>query len=203
MDRNAEARRLSSVLRHQALKLGIKVRPDGYVSIADLRQKGGFCDLHEEDFKEIVDRDQKNRFSIWIDPNTEAWYIRANQGHSFPGIDPEKLLTKVTRVEDLAEFGIRPNTICHGTYLDAWEKIKTEGLRRMRRNHIHFGANANALSGMRRDAEVVIYLDIEGALRDGIAFYISSNGVILSPGLESRGVIAPKYFKSFRIRNIQ
>jgi 2'-phosphotransferase len=85
--------------------------------------------------------------------------------------------------------------------LDAWEKIKTEGLKKMRRNHIHFGANANALSGMRRDAEVVIYLDIEAALRDGVAFYISSNGVILSPGVGPHGVVAPKYFKSFRIRN--
>ena len=46
---------------------------------------------------------------------------------------------------------------------------------------------------MRNSAQVLIYIDLERALADGLKFYLSDNGVILSEGNEA-GVIASTYF---------
>jgi hypothetical protein len=68
----------------------------------------------------------------------------------------------------------------------------------MERNHIHFAigqyGSAVVISGMRSSAQVLIYLDVEAALKDGIPLFLSANKVVLSPG-DSDGRIAPKYFK--------
>lgn len=67
----------------------------------------------------------------------------------------------------------------------------------MKRNHIHFATglpNDNkVISGIRQDAEIVIYINLQLALLDGLKFYKSTNGVVLSPGNEN-GTILPKYF---------
>lgn len=68
----------------------------------------------------------------------------------------------------------------------------------MGRTHIHFttglSSDNTVISGMRRSCEVLIYLDLENALKDGFKFYVSANGVILSPG-NTNGYIPSKYFK--------
>jgi 2'-phosphotransferase len=48
---------------------------------------------------------------------------------------------------------------------------------------------------MRSSAQVLVYLDIEKALADGVVFEQSSNSVILSPG-DADGFILKKYFKA-------
>merc|ERR1711907_377778 len=87
-------------------------------------------------------------------------------------------------------------TVIHGTYAAAWPSIQKQGLSRMKRQHIHFAtglpASGGVISGMRRSCDLVIHLDLAKALRDGIPMFVSSNGVILSPGID--GFIAPKYF---------
>ena len=55
----------------------------------------------------------------------------------------------------------------------------------------------NAKSGIRKGysrPDILIYLDIEKAIKDGIEFYVSKNGVILSPGNQD-GIIDVRYFK--------
>lgn len=47
---------------------------------------------------------------------------------------------------------------------------------------------------MRRTCDVYITVDMFTAIKDGIDFYISSNNVILTEGID--GVLPPKYFKS-------
>lgn len=68
----------------------------------------------------------------------------------------------------------------------------------MKRQHIHFAigeyGSGVVISGMRSSAQVLIYLDVEAALQDGIPLFISENKVVLSPGNE-QGVIPSKYFK--------
>ena len=65
----------------------------------------------------------------------------------------------------------------------------------MARNHIHMakGEFGEAKSGARFSSEIIITIDGNKALADGILFYESDNGVILSPGNEN-GTIKPKYF---------
>jgi 2'-phosphotransferase len=52
---------------------------------------------------------------------------------------------------------------------------------------------------MRSSAQILIYLDIEKCLAEGIPLFISENKVLLSPGIN--GVIEPKYFKYAVDRN--
>ncbi|XP_010423857.1 PREDICTED: putative tRNA 2'-phosphotransferase isoform X2 [Camelina sativa] len=46
--------------------------------------------------------------------------------------------------------------------------------------------------GMRRNVNVLIFLDMKKALEDGIAFYMSDNKVILTQGID--GVVPVDYF---------
>jgi 2'-phosphotransferase len=148
--------------------------------------------------KEIVENCPKQRFNLKEVNN--KWYIRANQGHSIQSIDDEKLLQPLT-IEELRDQDI---TVCiHGTYLSAWEGIQKCGyLSRMSRQHIHFSAypygGKKTISGMRGNVQVLLYLDLESALRDGLKFYLSQNRVILSPG-DVEGRILIKYIKEIKV----
>ena len=51
------------------------------------------------------------------------------------------------------------------------------------------------LSGMRNSSTLLIYIDIRAALADGVPFFMSSNGVVLSAGDAETGVVPLKYFE--------
>jgi 2'-phosphotransferase len=67
-----------------------------------------------------------------------------------------------------------------------WAGIKKDGLRPMRRNHVHFAPCElkDATSGARADANVAIYVDVAAAMGAGVKFYRSQNEVILTKGLQ-------------------
>lgn len=46
---------------------------------------------------------------------------------------------------------------------------------------------------MRHSAQVLIFIDLQCALEDGLKFHLSDNGVVLSEGNEA-GIILPRYF---------
>jgi len=200
----------------------LNMTSDGYVPInAILSSKVRNVDKYnEEDVKRIVASNDKERFSLRTIPIvfTEDYKsysfavgtdeadncsaeptlcIRANQGHSITSIVAEDLLTPILPAE-LAKL----HTIVHGTNKSAWEKnICSEGLSRMRRNHIHFAtglpdSSTRVISGMRKDCEIYIYIDGTKCANDGIKFYRSTNGVILSPGVSEDGVLIVDYFSS-------
>jgi 2'-phosphotransferase len=159
-----------------------------------------------EDIKTVVADNAKQRFSMKPnpalnpppDPGSEEpsdWVIRANQGHSI-AIDSTALLVPIT-----LEAGNVPEIVVHGTYYAFYGPItETGGLKKMGRNHIHFSTGLpedkqGVISGMRGDAEVLIYVDIERSLQDGgILWWISDNGVVLTEGDEN-GVLPTKYWK--------
>jgi len=118
-------------------------------------------------------------------------HVRANQGHTISGIDPDQLLTRLSR------DAIPPDCI-HGTTLKAWEAIQHMGLCRMERNHVHFAQGlpgaSGVISGMRASSEVLIHLDVAKAMDMGCFFFVSQNGVLLSPGLGEQGIIPPECF---------
>jgi 2'-phosphotransferase len=142
------------------------------------------------------------------------YLIRANQGHSIK-VDTEGLLVSIT-----AEAGNIPSTVVHGTDERAWKLImKSGGLRRMGRNHIHFASglpdgfksvdastgsaeekeSAPVISGMRKNSSVLVYVDIEAAMKAGVKFFISENGVILTEGNE-QGFLPYEFFKRVESR---
>lgn len=152
------------------------------------------------------------------------WLIRANQGHSIRGLDSEALHEAVT-----LEAGNLPPVVVHGTYFAFWPLIlESGGLRRMTRTHVHFGTGLpedggpgapqqahdaadeeggqaqqrrpKVVSGMRSDAEVLVFVDVAQSLRDGgMTWWRSSNDVILTEG-DADGVVPLKYFKEVRGR---
>ena len=85
----------------------------------------------------------------------------------------------------------------HGTYKRFMSAIMSEGLRPMGRQHIHFSqrepTERNDVSGIRRSCDVLIFLNVEKALADGIPLFESANGVILSPG-NGNGCVPRAYF---------
>jgi 2'-phosphotransferase len=52
---------------------------------------------------------------------------------------------------------------------------------------------------MRGTCDIYIEIDLEGAMKDGIKFYISSNNVILTEG--DNGTLSPKYLKKITRKN--
>lgn len=57
------------------------------------------------------------------------------------------------------------------------------------------------VSGMRRDAEVVVEVDVERSMREeGVRWWVSENGVVLTEGREGDGVVGTRFFKEARGR---
>ncbi|CAG8566938.1 15079_t:CDS:10, partial [Acaulospora colombiana] len=75
---------LSNILRHSALKEGIKIRDDGYVNVEELMGHPKFAGKTFKDIQFVVDNNDKQRFTLIqeIQDGVPVWLIRANQGHS-------------------------------------------------------------------------------------------------------------------------
>ncbi|RWR86661.1 Phosphotransferase KptA/Tpt1 [Cinnamomum micranthum f. kanehirae] len=196
MDRiDALGRMLTRILRHMATKLSLDMRSDGYVRVHDLLELNmtTFANVplksHSiDDIKEAVRRDNKQRFSL-LEENGEL-LIRANQGHTIEVIESERLLKPILSADEAP--------VCvHGTYKKNLESILQSGLKRMKRLHVHFSSglptDGEVISGMRRDVNVLIFLDISKALEEGMKLYISDNKVILTEGFD--GTVPVKYFE--------
>ena len=86
------------------------------------------------------------------------------------------------------------DVVLHGTIYLNLENILLNGLHKMSRTHIHFTSkwpeDANVISGMRADCDVVIELDARKAMAEDptIKFYRSQNEVILSAGSSQSGI---------------
>jgi len=139
-----------------------------------------------------VETNNKKRFSM---KNVDGvWYIKANQGHSIKLKNPN-----LKKVMSPSEIPI----VVHGTYADKLKSILDLGLLTMNRTHIHFAkgliGSKDVISGMRYNYEIAIYIDAEKAMKDGMEFFISENGVILTSGFDNR--IDKKYFKKICKKN--
>jgi len=190
---------LTQILRHKALELEIEIRPDGYCYLQKVLDCPWLSELEvtKEDVQQVVKRSDKKRFEL-KDEDGEV-LIRAVQGHSMKVIDDNQLLQKL----DLTNL---PDCCVHGTYRKYFESIKSVGLLagggqgQGFRNHVHFSAFApgdkRVISGMRYDCDIAIWIDLKRAIQDEVPFYMSTNQVILSPGIN--GIIDKKYFKRAR-----
>ncbi|XP_034633500.1 uridine diphosphate glucose pyrophosphatase NUDT22-like isoform X2 [Trachemys scripta elegans] len=181
---------LSYVLRHGAAQLGLEMGADGFVDVAALLSLPRFGGVSVADVRHVVETNEKRRFALRSHPSDGRLQIRANQGHSLQVSELELI--------PLLEPTALPQTMAHGTYLRHWPAICQGGLSRMGRNHIHLApglpGDGQVLSGMRQDCDVAIVINGPQALADGIKFYRSANGVILTPG-DAEGLLPPQYFQ--------
>ncbi|KAJ8405184.1 hypothetical protein AAFF_G00321750 [Aldrovandia affinis] len=181
---------LSFALRHGAAQMGLDMSSDGFILVEDLLSHPQFRSFSLEDLESVVANNDKQRFKLRAHPEDGRLQIRANQGHS-------------VQVTDLELRAVQPDApdcpreAVHGSYLQHWPSIRSQGLRRMKRTHIHLApglpGGGGVISGMRKNCDLVIYIDLHKAMTDGIPFYWSENRVLLTPG-DSEGALAPRYF---------
>jgi 2'-phosphotransferase len=196
------SKKLSLVLRHKGVEMGLTMTPDGYVRVRELLALDMFRNVSVEEIRAVVTNCEKQRFKLLEqqrgdddDDEDDQLYIRANQGHSVAGVlDADQLLTRLTP-EALAALPV----VLHGTSTKAWTNfIQAQGLSRMGRTHIHFATGLpqddGVISGMRKHCQVHIYLNTRKCAEDGILFYRSENNVILTAGVEEKGILPTAYF---------
>lgn len=195
IDKVSISKEFSRILRHAAADTpGISMRSDGFVELDQLLALPFFRrNAVDMTFvRELVSNDEKSRFSLVNENGTLL--IRANQGHSTKIaslLDVNEILEPIVSPADIPK-------VVHGTTLEAWSQyIQTQGLKPMRRSHIHFAPGVlgedGVRSGMRKSSGVYIYINAERAMAAGIKFFRSANNVILSDGLD--GVISPEFFE--------
>lgn len=172
---------LSFMLRHGAAKNNINITNDGYIQVSTLLNHSKFKKYTLRDIQQVVEHCQKQRFKL--ETISGVLHIRANQGHSLDVNVEMKLLTN----DDIKDC-------IHGTYMDKLDIIKSKGLSKMARKHIHCAKYlpSETQKGIRASANVFIYINCEMAMKEGIQFFESANEVILSEGIN--GIIDPKYF---------
>jgi len=195
---------LSQLLRHSFVERKLNLDSAAYASIQDVLALPGFSKYSISDLERVVKNNNKQRFAILYNDNDNnnnnnnnnntPIRIRCNQGHS-NGSFPD-LLTKITT----------PLPCCiHGTYENIYDQfIAKEGIKKMLRNEIHcaqglLGEDKNIISGARVSADTFIYINMDLAMKDGIEFFLSQNGVILTKG--QGGILLPKYFAGVQFKN--
>ncbi|XP_018592751.2 tRNA 2'-phosphotransferase 1 isoform X2 [Scleropages formosus] len=162
---------LSFVLRHGAARMRLNMSSDGFLLVEDLLSHPQFHSFSLEDIERVVANNDKQRFKLRRHPSTGQLEIRANQGHSFQVVDLELREVHLDSPDC-------PKEAVHGSYLKHWPSIRTHGLSRMKRTHIHLAP------GLPEESTVI---------SDGILFFWSDNGVLLTPG-DTDGRLAAKYF---------
>jgi 2'-phosphotransferase len=196
------SRALTSLLRHQAPKKGIDYDRYGGIPIDTIVSLNDFTKytITSSDIRDIVSSCPKKRFAIYRD-DEGIEKICATQGHSYKvQLFGSKLITENT----LKKLHINPDTIVHGTYSETLPSIlESGGLSKMGRTHIHFAIDVPeshlVISGMRKSCEILIFIDICAALRDGYEFVLSQNKVVLTTGNE-KGILPSKYFRDIVVR---
>ena len=164
----------------------------GFVECEALLKHPRLQNYNLDEIKQVCAKNDKQRFCIRQHPNNpNKLQIRANQGHSIETVEVE--LRKITDPNEMT------HEVIHGTYKKCWtEIIRSGGLNKMKRNHIHFAkglpGDSGVISGMQQNAGVRIYIDVLEAMKEGFEFYESSNGVILCPG-DTNGMLPTKFFK--------
>ncbi|KAJ6580970.1 phosphotransferase KptA/Tpt1 [Mycena capillaripes] len=190
------SRELAYLLRHGAKSAGLPIRSDGYVDVEVLLRHRSLRGIDFAKLETIVHNDQKSRYHLLneaLPGESESWWIRANQGHSMSEISIE--LKPITSASEI------PMAV-HGTSMNAWRAIGKHGLSRMSRNHIHLaqGFVGDVISGMRSSSQVLIFINVARALDADIKFYLSSNGVVLTPG-NDKGFLEPRFFSQVKHAN--
>jgi 2'-phosphotransferase len=156
------SKNLSQLLRHDAVRAGLGdcLTPQGFVPLARILALPNFNGVTPEAVHNLVAADAKGRFELRAigeeegegndgTPATEM--IRACQGHTLKGgLDDEAMLTRVTAEDDDAVV-----EAVHGTTMAAWAEIRTQGLSRMRRRHVHL---AMGLPGVRKEVFWLVFL---------------------------------------------
>jgi putative RNA 2'-phosphotransferase len=157
---------LSKHLRHAPERIGLQLDSAGWTNVDDLLEKCAQKGMRfsRDELQEVVDKNSKQRFAF----DETKTRIRANQGHSIE-VDLE------------LQAQTPPDILYHGTGAQTVETILQEGLRAMRRHHVHLSRDIETARnvGARHGRPVVLAADSKQMYNEGTTFYVSENGVWL------------------------
>ena len=161
------------VVRHKPQAIDIRLDSQGWVEIDTLLTQ---CLLHGKEITrsmldEIVQTSPKQRFAI----SEDGLCIRASQGHS-------------VNIDLGYEPAVPPEVLFHGTVADRVESIRSRGLDRMSRHHVHLSSDSRTAVavGRRRGKPIVLRILSDRMHRDGYFFCMSTNGVWLTKAVPRR-----------------
>lgn len=163
----ATSKFLSLVLRHQPEVVGMQLDDEGWLDINQLisnaNERGKALSL--ELLHEVVATSDKKRFAL----SDDGLRIRANQGHSVADVD-----LKLNEAKP-------PQTLYHGTVAAFLDSIRTTGLQKRSRNHVHLSSDVATATkvGSRRGKPIILHVDAAAMHQQGHLFYLSANGVWL------------------------
>ncbi len=154
---------LSLVLWHKPETIGLVLDENGWADVNDLVSK--MDNLTMVTLEKIVETNDKKRFTF----NEDKTKIRASQGHSL------NINLELKPVEP-------PEVLYHGTADRFVEIIKSTGIKKQSRSHLHLSNNFDtAVSvGQRHGKPVVLEVNAKKMQEDGYKFYLSENNVWLT-----------------------
>ena len=157
---------LSLVLRHEPQAAGVTLDDAGWVGVDDLLAgcaRAGVA-ITPDELRDIVRTSDKQRFAL----SEDGTRIRANQGHS-------------VEVELGHAPAVPPEMLWHGTADRHLDSIRTQGLHKGERHHVHLSPNAQTASAVGRRHGRLVLIEVESGRmhRDGAVFHLTPNGVWL------------------------
>ena len=157
-------RRLCKFLRHEAENNSVS--PEGFMSLTTLMNLPAFRRWRaysRDDVARVVRSCPKSRLQLKGDK------IRAVQGHTIRSVTQ----TGVPWVPDVVH-------LLHATSVKGWlSDIRSVGLDRMARNHVHFTTGLNEHLAKR---PILVQVDVSACIRHGLKFEKADNGVVLTEG---------------------
>lgn len=166
-DRTRLSKFLSFVLRHEPGAIGVELDEAGWISVETLLEasRAHGTEITRPMLEEIVATSPKRRFAF----SRDTQCIRAVQGHSI-------------EVDLKYAPSVPPDILYHGTVDDFITAIRSQGLLRMSRQHVHLSADATTARtvGARRGRPVVLEVLARQMHEDGFAFFMATNGVWLT-----------------------
>lgn len=168
MDYVKLSKEVSYALRHAPWEYELELDSEGFVLIDQLlgaiNESGDYeRKIVKDDLLYIIENSDKRRHEIIGDK------IRALYGHSVPN--------KIEKIESTP-----PVFLFHGTAHKFLESIMSKGLLPMNRQYVHLAVDIETATkvGKRRDNNpVILKIDSEKAVSDGVKFYQGNDKVWL------------------------
>lgn len=169
------SKKLSKILRHHPEIVGLMLDKNGWASVEELIHKFGTPPLSIDILETVVAMNDKKRFAF----NDDKTCIRANQGHSV--------------TIDLALEAIEPPALLfHGTATKNLQSIKSQGLLKGSRHHVHLSIDESTAKkvGSRYGVPVILKVKAKEMHEAGFTFFMSENGVWLTDHVPVRFLVS-------------
>lgn len=153
--------------------MGLTLDQNGWVDVDAVLAALGRNGLPEDidALLHVVEQSDKQRFEV----SPDLQHIRARQGHS---VDVDLALAPTAP----------PDELYHGTVERFLDAIMADGLRKMKRHHVHLSRDIETARkvGARRGKPIILTVDTAAMRADGCVFFVTGNGVWLTEAVPAK-----------------